>query len=183
MPFVHALALLLATISYSAPGAASAQGTAAAPAAAAAPAPASAVDAFLDDGGHWRLMASPYTIHYGYDPEHEPVYMIGLERQRRDGWVWGGTYFSNSFGQPSVYFYVGEKVINFSRFDKLFLQWTAGIMYGYKEPYEDKVPFNVNGFSPGATVSLGWQFTPQFSAQAIALGTAGLMFQFAWDLR
>ena len=45
------------------------------------------------------------------------------------------------------------------------------------------MPFNVNGFSPGATVSLGWQFTREVSVQAIALGTAGMMFQFAFDLR
>ena len=146
-------------------------------------APAAAPVAATDDGEYWRLMASPYTIHYGYDPDHEPVYMIGLERQRRDGWLWGGTYFTNSFGQPSGYVYVGEKVLNFTPWDKLFFQWTAGILYGYKEPYEDKVPFNYKGFSPGATVSLGWQFTRQWSAQAIALGTAGLMFQIAYDFR
>ena len=134
---------------------------------------------------YWRLMGSPYTLHYRKDEEgvHEYVYMVGLERQRSDGWVWGGVYFSNSFGQPSGYVYVGEKVIGFSRWDKLFFQWTAGLLYGYKDPYEHKVPFNVNGFSPGATVSLGWQFTRQFSMQAIALGTAGVMFQMAWDLR
>jgi len=137
------------------------------------------------DGDFWRLMGSPYTVHYHKDTdnEHQPVYMIGLERQRSDGWVWGGTYFSNSFGQPSGYVYVGEKVMGFSRWDKLFFQWTAGILYGYKEPYEDKVPFNHNGFSPGVTASLGWQFTREFSMQAIALGAAGLMFQAAWDFR
>lgn len=145
--------------------------------------PAADTETGAQSGDHWRMIGSPYTIHYGSDPEHEPVYMIGLERQRSDGWVFGATYFSNSFGQPSGYLYLGEKVINFSRWDKLFFQWTAGIMYGYKYPYEDKVPFNVNGFSPGATVGLGWQFTREFSVQAIALGTAGMMFQFAIDFR
>ena len=136
-------------------------------------------------GDFWRLMGSPYTVHYHKDNEgeHEPVYMIGLERQRSDGWVWGGVYFSNSFGQPSGYLYVGEKVTGFSRWDKLFFQWTAGVLYGYKEPYEDKVPFNYKGFSPGATLGLGWQFTRDFSFQAITLGAAGMMFQFAIDLR
>ena len=136
-------------------------------------------------GDYWRLLGSPYTIHWHKDDndEHEPVYMIGLERQRSDGWVWGGVYFSNSFGQPSGYVYLGEKVIDFSRWDKLYFQWTAGIMYGYKYPYEDKVPFNYKGFSPGVTVGLGWQFTREFSVQAVALGTAGLMFQLAIDLR
>lgn len=147
--------------------------------------PKPAEEAAAPSGDYWRLMGSPYTIHWHKDDndEHEPVYMIGLERQRSDGWLWGGVYFSNSFGQPSGYVYVGEKVINFSRWDKLFFQWTAGILYGYKYPYEDKVPFNYKGFSPGVTVGLGWQFTRDFSVQAVALGTAGLMFQFAIDLR
>jgi hypothetical protein len=142
-------------------------------------------DSVADSGDFWRLQGSPYTVHYHKDneDEHQPVYMIGIERQRRDGWLWGGVYFSNSFGQPSGYVYVGEKVINFSRWDKLFFQWTAGIMYGYKEPYEDKVPFNYKGFSPGATLGLGWQFTREFSVQAITLGAAGMMFQAAIDLR
>lgn len=174
MRLIHASALLIPLTLAAAPLAVSAQTD--------KPETSSSSEA-ADSGDYWRLMASPYTIHYGYDPEHEPVYMIGLERQRSDGWVWGGTYFSNSFGQPSGYVYVGEKVIGFSPWDKLFFQWTAGVMYGYKEPYEDKVPFNVNGFSPGVTASLGWQFTREFSVQAIALGTAGLMFQLAIDLR
>ena len=176
MRFDHASALLTSLALGAAPMVASAQSD---------PPEASADSALATRGDHWRLVGSPYTVHYHKDDngEHEPVYMIGLERQRSDGWVWGGIYFSNSFGQPSGYVYVGEKLIQFSRWDKLFFQWTAGVMYGYKYPYEDKVPFNVNGFSPGATVGLGWQFTRDFSMQAIALGTAGMMFQLAIDLR
>ena len=134
---------------------------------------------------YWRLTASPYTAHFhkDNDGEHEPIYMIGLERQFRSGWLVGGTYFSNSFGQPSAFVYVGERINNFTRFDKLFAQWTAGILYGYKEPYEDKVPFNYKGFSPGVVVALGWQFTREFSVQANLLGTAGMMFQLSIDLR
>jgi hypothetical protein len=173
MRIPHASALLLSV----------ALGTAHVAAVAQADKPAADAETSAQSGDYWRLIGSPYTVHYGSDPEHEPVYMIGLERQRNDGWVFGATYFSNSFGQPSGYVYLGEKVINFSRYDKLFFQWTAGIMYGYKYPYEDKVPFNFKGFSPGVTVGLGWQFTREFSVQAIALGTAGMMFQFGIDFR
>jgi hypothetical protein len=173
MRIPHASALLLSL----------ALGTVHVAASAQADKPEAAAETSAQSGEFWRLIGSPYTVHYGSDPEHEPVYMIGLERQFTDGWVLGATYFSNSFGQPSGYAYVGEKVIGFSRFDKLFFQWTAGIIYGYKYPYEDKVPFNFKGFSPGVTVGLGWQFTREFSVQAIALGTAGMMFQFAIDFR
>lgn len=127
-------------------------------------------------------MASPYTFHYSRDSAHRPVRMIGLERQRTDGIVWGGTFFSNSFGQPSVYVYGGERLNGWSEFDQLFAQWTAGVLYGYKGEYKDKVPLNYNGFSPGLVLSVGWQFTPSYSAQVNVLGNSALMFQVSIDL-
>ena len=143
-------------------------------------------EAPTDDGvaefvDHWRLIASPYAYHYTRKPEHRPIYMLGLEWQRSDGWVWGGAYFSNSFGQPSSFAYFGRRYAHFSSYDKLFAQWSIGVLYGYKPPYENEVPLNVNGFSPGAVLSLGWQFTPQFSMQLNQVGTAGIMFQASID--
>lgn len=135
------------------------------------------------DGDFWRLVFSPYTIHFSRDPDHEAVYAIGLERQYTNRWFWGATYFSNSFGQPSGYLYAGQRYGNLFSVEKLFAQWSAGVLYGYKEPYEDKVPYNYNGFSPGAVLSLGWQFTRQYSMQANLLGTAGLMLQMSIDFR
>ncbi len=108
--------------------------------------------------------------------------MIGLERQRADGYVWGGTYFSNSFGQPSGYVYGGERLDNWSKYPQLFAQWTAGVLYGYKGEFKDKVPFNHGGFSPGLVLSVGWQFTPAYSAQLNVLGNSALMFQVSLDL-
>jgi len=149
-----------------------------------APTPSTpALDAPAADGDFWRVVFSPYTYHFSSDPDHEAVYAIGLERQRSDKWLWGATYFSNSFGQPSGYLYFGQHYADLFSVDKLFAQWTVGLLYGYKYPYEDKVPFNHNGFSPGAVVSLGWQFTRQFSMSANLLGTAGLMLQMSIDFR
>jgi hypothetical protein len=45
------------------------------------------------------------------------------------------------------------------------------------------VPFNHNGFSPGLVLSVGWQFTPAYSAQVNVLGTSALMFQFGMGFR
>jgi hypothetical protein len=141
----------------------------------------------LDDaeGNYWRLMASPYTIHFHKDEDgnHRPVYLVGFERQRADGWLWGAAYFSNSFGQSSGYVYLGERFSGFSPWPQLYAEWTAGIVYGYTEPYNDKIPFNVKGFAPGIIVGMGWQFTREFSLQANLLGGAGLMLGFTWDFR
>jgi hypothetical protein len=156
--------------------------SAAAPAATADPVPA-ADPAPAGNGDFWRLMASPYTYHFHPSDDHRDVYMIGLERQRADGLVLGGSLFSNSFGQPSAYLYVGWRFDRFTRFEPLFAQVTGGLLYGYKEPYENKVPFNHDGFSPGAVLSVGWQFTKMYSAQVNFLGNSALMFQFSVDIR
>ena len=122
-------------------------------------------------------------MHFSPSDEHESVYAIGLEWQRDDRWLWGASYFSNSFGQPSAYVYAGQ------RFDRLldepviFAQWTAGMMYGYRGKYQSKVPFNSNGFSPGLIVSLGWALDERASAQFNLLGSAGLMLQLSYDFR
>ena len=137
------------------------------------------------EGNYWRLMAFPYTQHFHKDEAgiHRPVYLFGFERQRANGWLWGAVYFSNSFGQSSGYVYLGERVSGWSPWPQLYAQWTAGVVYGYTYPYEDKIPFNFKGFAPGVIVGMGWRFTREFSLQANLLGAAGLMLGFTWDFR
>jgi hypothetical protein len=131
----------------------------------------------------WRVMASPYTFHYSRDPKHRPVWMLGMERQRADDLLWGVCYFSNSFGQPSGFLYGGQRLYDFSAYPQLFAQWSAGLMYGYKGEYQDKVPFNHRGFSPGLVLAIGWQFTPRYSAQVNVLGNSAAMLQVSMDFR
>ncbi len=132
-------------------------------------------------GDTWRVMASPYTLHYHYSEDHRHVYMLGLERQRADGYLAGASWFCNSFGQPSAYVYLGKRFNGFTSYEPLFAQLTGGILYGYKPPFENKVPLNYKGFSPGAVASVGWQFTPMLSAQLNFLGNSALMFQVSAD--
>ena len=70
-------------------------------------APAAAAQAqepsLFNGPGHWRLVVSPYSYHFNPSPEHEYVWAVGVERQSDNGWLYGGSYFSNSFGQPSGY--------------------------------------------------------------------------------
>lgn len=132
-------------------------------------------------GDIWRVMGSAYTFHFSRNPNHRHVYMLGLERQDADKIIVGGTFFTNSFGQPSTYLYAGKRFDKLTRYDPLFVQVTGGLLYGYKPPYDRKVPFNYKGFSPGAVVSVGWQFTPIYSAQVNFLGNSALMFQLSAD--
>jgi hypothetical protein len=146
--------------------------------------PARATDfTTFGDPGHWRVVASPFTQHWRYSIEHKPVYALGLERQRDDGWLGGAAYFRNSFGQPSAYVYLGQRYEGFFDKPELFAQVTAGILYGYKGRYKTKVPLNVGGFAPGAVLSGGWQFNKEAALSLHLLGDAAVMFQFSWDFR
>jgi hypothetical protein len=129
-----------------------------------------------------RMIASPYTLHFSPSPNHRPTWMFGGEKQYADGLVLGAAYFSNSFGQDSATLYRGRRLTEWGPYPQLYAQWTAGLMYGYKPPYNDEVPLNFRGFSPIAVLSLGWQFNPRYAVQVNALGTAALMFQLSVEM-
>jgi hypothetical protein len=133
--------------------------------------------------GYWRLAMSPFSVHFNKSAEHQTVWAIGVERQRKDHWLAGASYFSNSFGQSSGYVYVGKRFPALLGQEEFFAQLSGGLLYGYVGQYEDKVPLNNNGFSPGALISMGWQFNKNTSATLHLLGDAGLMIQLAWDFR
>jgi len=141
-------------------------------------------DGYGREPEQWWLQFSPYTKHFASSPEQRPgVWMIGVERESASGGLAGAVLFRNSFAQPSAYFYPwGARYKGLFGVEPLFLKWSAGVLYGYKAPYEDKVPLNVDGFSPAVIPALGWQLGPRISAQANLLGTAGIMFQISADL-
>ena len=129
------------------------------------------------ESDEWYLGLSPVTHHYNPSNEHSPVWLVGVQRIRKSRDIAGIAYFSNSFQQPSVFIYPWGKIYrNFLGQPKVFAQWGAGLLYGYRDPYEDKVPFNHNGYSPGYIVSFGYQFDNRIQAKVNLLGTAGIMF-------
>jgi hypothetical protein len=131
-----------------------------------------------DQPYRWRIEFSPHTTHYSYNPEHRPVHLLGLERESTaDNGFYGLALFSNSFGQDSGYLYLGKSYYGvFDSYPKVYLKWSAGILYGYKPPYENKVPLNYKGFSPAIVPAVGWKFDSGWHAQIDMLGTAGLTY-------
>ena len=136
------------------------------------------------EGDQYALIVSPYTRHYHEDPEHKRVWLVGLERERADGSVAGIAYFSNSFGQSSAYIFPwGKSYRQFLGQPQLTAKLTAGMLYGYVGKYEDKVPFNHNGFSPAIVPALAWELGDGFQVQANMLGLNGMMLQFTLPLQ
>ncbi len=136
------------------------------------------------ESDEWYLGLSPVTHHYNPSSEHSPVWLVGVQRIRKSRDIAGIAYFSNSFQQPSVFIYPWGKIYrNFLGQQKVFAQWGAGLLYGYRDPYEDKVPFNHNGYSPGYIISFGYEFDNRIQTKLNLLGTAGIMFQVSLPLK
>ena len=143
------------------------------------------------DDARYSLMFSPYSIHFSPSAEHRDVWLLGLERRDATNKVAGAAFFSNSFGQPSVFLYPFGKhyegPIHIGSFtpvpEQWYVKWAAGLLYGYKGKYQDKVPFNRDGYSPGLILSLGRRFNESSQFQFNLLGNSGLMFQINTELK
>ena len=121
---------------------------------------------------------SPYTYHFSNNPEHKNVVLVAIDEQLPGDRLCGISFFSNSFGQPSVYVYAGRQFNNLLGVPQLFAKVTGGLLYGYVAPYENKVPLNYHGFSPAIIPALGYKLTQHDSVQLKFLGTAALMFSY-----
>lgn len=121
---------------------------------------------------------SPYTHHWSRNPEHKHVVLVAVDEQLPGNRFCGVSFFSNSFGQPSVYVYAGQQFNDWLGVSNLFVKLTAGILYGYVAPYENKVPLNHHGFSPAIIPSIGYKLSEHDSVQVKVLGNAGLMLSY-----
>jgi hypothetical protein len=127
----------------------------------------------------WDLTLSPYTFHWSQNPEHRPVKLVAMDSHLTGGRFCGLALFTNSFGQESAYLYVGQQWDGIWGNPKLFTKVSAGLLYGYRDQYKNKIPLNQMGIAPAIIPSIGYTFTPKDSAQVFVLGNAGLLFAYS----
>ena len=127
------------------------------------------------------LQVGPYVYHLSHDARHnnEP-WLVGVEWESASRWELGASFFKNSFYQPCVYIYGGKRWFLRSEDQGFYLKLTGGPLYGYKEPYENKVPVNDNGIGLAIIPAVGYQYK-RANAQLVILGSAGLMLSFGYD--
>jgi hypothetical protein len=139
-------------------------------------------------GDRLRVMYGPSAYHFSPSDEHvDHNHLVAAEllTQRWTRWgadrsIVGFAMLDNSFGQFSQYAYVGlEWDLTPLWGGQVFGNVTAGLLHGYKEPYEDKIPFNQLGIAPVIVPTLGWRYG-SFSAHVSLLGTNGLMATIGW---
>jgi hypothetical protein len=121
----------------------------------------------------WRFQTSLYTKHWDSDPEHvNNQKLLDLEFETSKKWIFGFGYFQNSLGQPSQFLYAGYSWPLF-RTDWFYFKLTGGLLHGYKDPYEDKIPLNGLGIAPAAVPSFGVRYKRVFGEVQI-LGNAAI---------
>ncbi len=130
---------------------------------------------------HLYLQGGTY-IHFSSSKDHSGSnLMVGLEAMKSNNWLYGLALFDNSFGQFSQYAYVGKNWDLSGSLENFHLKLTGGIIHGYKEPWDDKIPFNSsNGWAPGIVPSFGYK-KGRFGADVMLLGNSGLMFSIGTD--
>ncbi len=133
------------------------------------------------DGDRVMLQVGPYVFHrLDNDGHNQWPHLVGVEYELGSHWLGGASSFRNSYYQNAVYVYAGRRWFLDQVNPNLYLKISAGVVYGYKEPYEDRLPVNNNGYGLGIAPALGYQFG-RANAQLVFLGTAAVNFTFGYD--
>jgi hypothetical protein len=106
--------------------------------------------------------------------------MITVEARSHDNWLAGLSVFDNSFYQPTQLVYVG-KTWPLLDSPHWYFKLVGGLVHGYKEPYEDKIPLNGLGIAPVILPSVGYRrghflIEAHLAGVAAMIVTAGVRF-------
>ncbi|HZJ94177.1 MAG TPA: sn-glycerol-3-phosphate transporter [Thiopseudomonas sp.] len=122
---------------------------------------------------YWYLQTSVYTTHYKPKSAHNNNQeLIGLERHTENSYLMGGATFLHSYGKRSYYGYVGKRY-GFAS-SPFYGKISAGLLYGYKGKYRDKIPLNHFEIAPAIVPSIGVQYR-SVAAEVVLLGAAASM--------
>lgn len=121
----------------------------------------------------WYVQGSVWTTHFDPQPDHNNNQdLIGLERHRDDSYLWGAATFRHSFGERSWYGYTGKR-FEFAG-TPFNAKLTAGLLYGYRGEYRDKIPLNRFGVAPAVIPSVGASYQ-RVGVDVVLLGAAAAM--------
>lgn len=130
---------------------------------------------------NWSVQASLYTKHLDPDPDHvNDQNLLALEADFANQWVGGMALFDNSFGQETEFLYMARRWPLF-RSQHWYAKLMGGLMHGYEEPYENKIPFNGLGVAPAIIPALGFNYNYfvgelHLGGLAVVTFTAGVRF-------
>ena len=133
------------------------------------------------DGDRVMLAFGPYVAHWNDNDGHNQwPHLFGVEWESGSHWLIGAAAFKNSYSQRAAYAYAGRRLFLDQVNPNLYVKLSAGLVYGYKDPYEDRLPINNDGYGFAIVPALGYQFG-RANAQIVFLGTAAVTFTFGYD--
>lgn len=133
------------------------------------------------DGDRVMLEFGPYVYHHLDNTGHNQwPNLVGVEYESASHWLGGVAAFKNSYYQRAAYAYAGKRWFLDSVNENLYVKLSAGLVYGYKDPYADRLPVNHNGYGLGIVPALGYQLG-RANAQIVFLGTAAVTFTFGYE--
>jgi len=145
----------------------------------------------LAPGDRLRLAYTPRVFHVTHDADYvDWNHIVALEWLTPRHTFWGAdrthfgiSLFDNSYGQFSQSAYAGlEWDWTRALGGDVFLSLSAGLVHGYKEPYEDKLPLN-SALGVGLTLvpAIGWQRGPLGFAASLSGSAFALRISYAFD--
>jgi hypothetical protein len=137
--------------------------------------------AVFDEGDRVMLQFGPYVAHRVDNTGHNQwPRLVGVEYEAHSHWLGGAASFRNSYYQNAAYVYAGRRWFLDQVSESLYVKITAGLVYGYRGAYQDRLPVNRNGYGLGLTPALGYQLG-RANAQIVFLGTAAVSLTFGYD--
>ena len=135
----------------------------------------------LGEGDRVMLEAGPYVYHLVDNTGHNQwPRLIGAEYETGSHWLGGVVSFRNSYYQNAAFLYGGKRWFIDAAEEHLYVKVGAGLVYGYKDPYANKLPINHNGYGLGIVPAVGYQFG-RANVQLVSLGTAAATITFGYD--
>lgn len=134
------------------------------------------------EGDRIMVEVGPYVYHFHNNTDHNQwPHLLGVEYETGSHWLGGVAAFQNSYYQDTQFFYFGKRWFINSVDENLYIKIAGGLVHGYKEPYDDKLPINsADGYGFAILPAVGYQFG-RANAQLIFIGAIGAVITFGYD--
>ncbi len=129
-----------------------------------------------DHNNHQKLI----NLEYSFSPAQQPFKQNFSDWRDDLSWLAGVATFRNSFDQQSVYVYGGRRYDwSMTKNTNTYAKLTAGMLWGYRGKYQDKIPFNSLGVAPAILPAVGVQYR-QANIELLPFAAAGFTVNVGW---
>ena len=133
-----------------------------------------------EDSGRIYLQLGGYAHFTSGEERHGLPILASIDRSAPRRYYYGLALFNNSFNQFSQFLYVGREFPWKRVHENIRFRVSVGVIYGYRDGFEDKLPVHYKGLALGLVPSIGYKRN-QVGFDMALLGAAGLMFTVGYE--